>query len=112
MIAMQVVPKDGTVDVYQLLRSKVIHEAATWYWGNKAKTRLRHINSEGHIDVRGADGVLVAHIHPKSPRDVFYLSEKFLGRLVAWFEEHLAAINVQFGPDLKRRKRRKGSKRR
>ena len=103
---MQVVPRDGTVDVYQLLRSKVIHEAATWYWGNKAKTRLRHINSQGHIDVRGADGVLVAHIYPSSPRDVFYLSEKFLGRLVAWFEESLAAINVQFAPDVNRRRRR------
>jgi hypothetical protein len=107
MIVMQVVPKDGTVDVYQLLRSKVIHQATTWYWGNKAKTRLRHINSEGYIDVRGADGVLVAHIYPSAPSDVFYLSEKFLGRLVAWFEEHLAAINVQFAPDVKRRKRRK-----
>lgn len=104
MIAMQIVPKDGTVDVYQLLRSKVIHEAATWYWGNKAKTRLRHINSEGYIDVRGADGVVVAHIYPKSPRDVFYLSEKFLGRLVAWFEESLAAINLQFAPEVKGRK--------
>jgi len=107
MIVMQVVPRDGNVDVYRLLRSKVLHEAATWYWGNKAKTRLRHVNSKGYIDVRGADGVLVAHIHPSSPRDVFYLSEKFLGRLAAWFEEHLAAINVQFAPDVKRRKRRK-----
>ena len=112
MITMQVVPKDSTVDVYQLLRSKVIHEAATWYWGNKAKTRLRHINSQGHIDVRGADGVLVAHIYPSSPRDVFYLSEKFLGRLAAWFEASLAAINVQFAPDVKRRKGRKAGTRR
>jgi len=107
MIVMQVVPRDSNVDVYRLLRSKVLHEATTWHWGNKAKTRLRHVNSKGYIDVRGADGVLVAHIHPNSPRDVFYLSEKFLGRLVAWFEEHLAAINVQFVPDVKRRKRRK-----
>ncbi|MBI3081385.1 MAG: hypothetical protein HYY94_00430, partial [Gemmatimonadetes bacterium] len=59
------------------------------------------------IDVRGADGVLVAHIYPSSPRDVFYLSEKFLGRLAAWFEEDLAAINVQFVPDPKRKKRRR-----
>lgn len=105
MIVMQVVPRDGAVDVYRLLRSKVLHEAATWYWGNKAKTRLRHLNSKGHIDVRGADGVLVAHIHPSSPRDVFYLSEKFLGRLAAWFEEHLAAINVQFVPEIKRKRK-------
>lgn len=107
MVVMQVVPKDGNVDVYRLLRAKVLHQAATWYWGNKAKTRLRHVNSEGHIDVRGADGVLVAHIYPSSPRDVFYLSEKFLGRLAAWFEEHLAAINVQFVPDTKRKKKRR-----
>ncbi|MBI2073449.1 MAG: hypothetical protein HYW06_07815 [Gemmatimonadetes bacterium] len=107
MIVMQVVPKDGKVDVYRLLRAKVLHEATTWSWGNKAKTRLRHVNSEGYIDVRGADGVLVAHIYPSSPRDVFYLSEKFLGRLAAWFEEDLAAINVQFVPDPKRKKRRR-----
>jgi len=107
MIVMQVVPRDGKVDVYRLLRSKVLHEAATWYWGNKAKTRLRHVNSEGYIDVRGADGVLVAHIHPSSPRDVFYLSEKFLGRLAAWFEEHLAAVNVQFVPEAEKRRKRK-----
>ena len=108
MIVMQVVPKDGRVDAYRLLRAKVLHDATTWYWSNKAKTRLRHINSEGHIDVGGARGVLVARIHPKSQRDVFYLSEKFLGRLIAWFEEHLAAINLQFAPDppKKRRKRR------
>ncbi len=108
MIVMQVVPKDGSIDVYRLLRSKVLHEAATWDFGNKAKTRLRHLNSKGYIDVRGADGVLVAHIYPKSPRDVFYLSEKFIGRLVAWFEEHLAAINVQFAPEpMRKRKRRR-----
>jgi hypothetical protein len=108
MIVMQVVPRDSKVDVYRLLRAKVLHEAATWYWGNKAKTRLRHLNSKGYIDVRGADGVLVAHLYPKAPRDVFYLSEKFLGRLAAWFEEQLAAINVQFAPEaLPARKKRR-----
>jgi len=109
MVVMQVVPRNGKVDVYRLLRAKVLHEATTWYWGNKAKTRLRHLNSKGYIDVRGADGVLVAHLHPSSPRDVFYLSEKFLGRLTAWFEEHLAAINVQFAPEAApaRKKRRR-----
>ena len=107
MIVMQVVPRDRNVDVYLLLRAKVLHGATTWYWGNKAKTRLRHVNSKGYIDVRGADGVLVAHIYPSSPRDVFYLSEKFLGRLAAWFEEHLAAINVQFVPETKRKTKRR-----
>ncbi|HEX9581496.1 MAG TPA: hypothetical protein VF970_10365 [Gemmatimonadales bacterium] len=107
MIVMQVVPKDAGVDMYRLLRHKVLHDAATWGFSNKARTRLRHINSAGHIDVGGAGGVLVAQIHPKSARDVFYLSEKFLGRLVAWFEEHLAAINVQFAPDPPPRRRRR-----
>ena len=95
MIQIQVVPREG-VDVYKLLRSKVLHEATTWYWGNKAKTRLRHIQSEGHIDVANAGGVVVARVYPKAPRDLFYLAEKFMGRMVAWFEEELTAINVQF----------------
>jgi hypothetical protein len=95
MIQIQVAPREG-VDAYQLLRSKVIHEAATWYWANKAKTRLKHLQSDGHIDVRSAGGVVVARVAPKERRDLFYLAEKFMGRLVAWFEADLAAINVQF----------------
>lgn len=95
MIAIQVVPAEGQ-DAYRLLRSKVLHEAATWYWANKAKTRLRHIQSDGWVDVGNAAGVLTAKVHPKTPRDLFYLAEKFLGRLIAWFEPELAAINLQF----------------
>jgi hypothetical protein len=95
MIQIQVVPRVG-VDAYQLLRSKVIHEAATWYWGNKRKTRLRHLQSAGHIDVANAGGVLVARVTPKEPRDIFYLAEKFMGRMVAWFEKDLAGIHLQF----------------
>jgi hypothetical protein len=95
MIQIQVVPREG-VDAYALLRSKVIHEATTWYWANKRKTRLRHIQSEGHIDVANAGGVIVARVSPKTSRDLFYLAEKFMGRLVAWFEDELTAINVQF----------------
>jgi hypothetical protein len=95
MIQIQVVPREG-VDAYKLLRSKVLHEATTWYWANKAKTRLRHIQSEGHVEVSNAGGVIVARVYPKEPRDVFYLAEKFMGRLVAWFQVELAAINVQF----------------
>ena len=56
-----------------------------------------------------ADGVLVAHIHPKTPNDLFYLAEKFTGRLVAWFEADLLAINIQIVPEppvVKRRRRR------
>jgi hypothetical protein len=33
---------------------------------------------------------------PKERRDLFYLAEKFIGRMIAWFEDELAAINVQF----------------
>jgi hypothetical protein len=114
MIQIQVVPRAG-VDAYALLRAKVLHEAATWYWSNKARTRLRHLQSAGHIDVANAGGVLVARVRPKNPRDIFYLAEKFMGRLVAWFETELAAIHLQFLDDAtpaKRRKRAKGKRRR
>lgn len=116
MIQIQVVPQDG-VDVYKLLRAKVLHDAATWYWANKAKTRLRHLQSEGHIDVANAGGIVVARVTPKTPRDLFYLAEKFMGRVVAWFEDDLAAINVQFlgqpGQVARQRpKKRRGKQRR
>jgi hypothetical protein len=41
MLTMQVVPHPGG-DVYRLLRNKVTHEAKTWIWANKPKTRLRY----------------------------------------------------------------------
>lgn len=94
MIQIQVVPRAG-VDAYRLLRSKVLHEAATWYWANKKKTRIKHIQSDGHIEIAHGGGVVMARIVPKAPRDLFYLGEKFIGRMVAWFEEDLSAINVQ-----------------
>ncbi len=97
MVAIQVIPVTG-VDAHKILRAKVSHEATTWYWANKSKTRLRHLNSSGYIRVGTAHGVLVAQIVPRKPRDLFYLCEKFMGRLVAWFEDDLAAINVQFLP--------------
>jgi len=113
MIQIQVVPRTG-VNAYALLRSKVIHEAATWDWANKKKSRLKHIQSDGHIDVANAGGVVVAQVVPKTARDLFYLAEKFMGRLVAWFADDLAAINVQFlaEPAAKPRKRRAAAKRR
>jgi len=113
MIQIQVVPRTG-VNAYAMLRSKVIHEAATWDWANKKKSRLKHIQSDGHIDVANAGGVVVAHVVPKAPRDLFYLAEKFMGRLVAWFADDLASINVQFlaDPPVKRPKRRAAAKRR
>jgi len=104
MIVIQVVPKSGA-NAYRLLRSKVLHEAATWYFSNKAKTRLRHIQSGGYIDIANAGGVISAEVYPKDKRDHFYLAEKFMGRLVAWFEDDLVAINVQFIDEGKKKKR-------
>lgn len=94
MIMIQVVPRAGE-NAYKLLRHKVIHEATTWAWGNKKKTRLRHVQSKGWIDIYPAGSVLVAKVVPREGRDLFYLAEKFMGRLVAWFEDELVAINVQ-----------------
>lgn len=112
MIQIQVVPRAG-VDAYRLLRAKVLHDAATWYWSDKKKTRLRHVQSGGHIDVSSAGGTVVARVAPKERRDLFYLAEKFMGRLVAWFEDELAAINLQFLSDADRpRRTRRGAKRR
>jgi hypothetical protein len=107
VIVIQAVPRPEA-DAYRLLRAKVLHEATTWYWSNKAKTRLRHVQSDGHIDVTHAGGVITARVHPKERRDLFYLAEKFIGRLVAWFEENLVAINVQLiqEPEPKRRRKR------
>jgi hypothetical protein len=108
MLIVQVVPKAG-YDAYRLLRSKVIHEAKTWDWSNRKKTRLTHKQKDrGHVEVGSAKGILIADIRSKNPADAFFLVEKFVGRLVAWFENELAAINVQFleEPPKKRRRRR------
>ncbi len=109
MLVLQAVPTPGQ-DAYKLLRAR-IRIANTWEWGNKAKTRLRHVQRRkgGHIALSNANGVLVAHIRPKTPSDLFYLAEKFTGRLVAWFEQELLAINIQFvaePPPVKRKRKR------
>jgi hypothetical protein len=106
MIVIQIVPANE-VDAYHLLRAKVVNEAKTWDFTNKAKTRLRHVNSGGYIDVANAKGVVAARVHPKEPKDQFFLVEKFVGRLVAWFSGQLVAVNMQFVPDppVKRRRR-------
>ena len=96
MLSLQVVPRAG-VDAYHLLRDKVTHEARTWSWKNKRKTRLIHKqNAAGYIEVGSADGVVVAEIHATHETDTYFFAEKFIGRLVAWFLPDLAAINVQF----------------
>ena len=96
MLSLQVIPRTG-VDAYRMLRDKVTHEARTWSWKNKAKTRLSHKqNPGGYIEVGSADGVLVAEIHPADEDDTYFFAEKFIGRLVAWFQPDLAAINIQF----------------
>jgi hypothetical protein len=109
MLVLQAVPV-GKLDAFKLLRAR-IRGAGTWSWANKARTRLKHVQRPrgGYIAVGNADGVLVAHIHPKTPNDLFYLVEKFTGRLVAWFEKDLLAINLQFvldPPPTKRRRKR------
>lgn len=105
MLVLQVVPVAGK-DAYKLLRDKVTHEAQTWSWANKAKTRLRHIRIEGgYIEVGSADGVLVAQVVPIIESDSFFLAEKFVGRLIAWFSSEIAAINLQFLPDPPTRKK-------
>lgn len=108
MLVLQAVPVPGQ-DMYKLLKARM-KDANTWRWANKARTRLKHVQLEsgGHIRVGNANGVLVAHIMPKERGDLFYLAEKFTGRLVAWFQEELAAINIQFLPDppVKPRRRR------
>ncbi len=107
MLVLQAVPAPGQ-DAYRLLRAR-IRTASTWAWSNKAKTRLKHVQRPkgGHIAISNANGVLVAHVHPKTSNDLFYLAEKFTGRLVAWFETDLVAINMQFLADPPPQKRRR-----
>ena len=107
MLVLQVVPVHG-VNAYKQLRAR-IREATTWEWGNKARTRLKHVQRPkgGHIRIADAGGVLVAHIHPATQRDLFYLAEKFIGRLIGWFEADLLSINVQFVKEPERPARRK-----
>lgn len=107
MLVLQAIPARDA-NAYKLLRAR-IREATTWNWANKKRTRLKHVQRPhgGHIEVSDAGGVLVAHIHPKTTNDLFYLAEKFTGRLVAWFEQDLVAINLQVFPDPVKPERRK-----
>lgn len=107
MLVLQVVPAPGK-DAYRLLRSR-IKDASTWNWSNKAKTRLKHVQRPrgGFIQIANANGVLVAHVRPKTSSDLFYLAEKFTGRLVAWFEADLAAVNIQFVNEVQPPKKRR-----
>ena len=95
MIQIEIVPKKGS-NAYTLLRSRV-HKAATWRWANRAKTQLKHVQSKGWLTVKRAGSVATAHVVPKDPRDIFYLTEKLTGRLVAWFGKDLESITVRFG---------------
>jgi len=107
VLILQAVPRHD-VDVFKLLRAR-IRQASTWTWGNKARTRLKHVQlgRGGYIQIEGASGVLVAHVRPKAPNDLFYLAEKFTGRLIAWFEKDLLSINIQFVPEPEKPKRRR-----
>jgi hypothetical protein len=106
MILIQVIP-NGKTDAYKLLKDKVSHEANTFSWGDKAKTKLTHKNASGYIEIGSADGVIVARIYPKDPRSEEVLLEKFIGRLTAWFKNEFAAINVQFVAEVSGKKRAK-----
>ena len=99
MLVLEAVPAPGR-NAYRLLRSR-LRGASTWKWANKARTRIKHVQrlKGGHISIADAGGVLVAHVNPKTPDDLFYLVEKFTGRLVAWFANDLVAINIQIVPD-------------
>lgn len=97
MITLQVVPVAG-LDAYKLIRRKVTREARTWSWADRAKTRLRHTQlAGGYVKVASALGTAVLEVRVQNARDEFFLLEKLVGRLVAWFPEELLAINVQLG---------------
>jgi hypothetical protein len=108
MLVLQVVPA-GNSDAFKLLRAR-IRLASTWDWANKKRTRLKHVQRPrgGYIEIADAGGVLVAHVHAKTATDLFYLAEKFTGRLIAWFEGSLLAINIQFVAEPQPAKRRRG----
>ena len=109
MLILQAIPAPGR-DAFKLLRAR-IRAATTWDFANKKRTRLKHVQRPrgGYISIANANGVLVAHVHPKTPNDLFYLAVKFTGRLIAWFESDLMAINIQVVPDPQpaRKRRRK-----
>ena len=96
MINLQIVPRYG-VDAYRLLRDKVTHEARTWTWKNRKRTRLTHKSDprRGFIEIGSADGVVVAEIRAARSDDDWFFAEKFIGRIVAWFSSDISAINVQ-----------------
>jgi hypothetical protein len=95
MILIQIVARPD-VNIERLLRDRVTHQAQTFYWGNKGKTRLRHTGHEGYIEIGTAEGVVVAVVNASGPEPPWGLTEKFIGRLTAWFRDELVAINIQF----------------
>jgi len=106
MISIQAIPKSD-IDVYKLLRDRVTHKAHTFEWANKAKTRLHHKGSKsGYIKVGTVEGVLVAQIKPQESAH-YFLCEKFIGRLIAWFENELMAINIQLKEETEKKRKRK-----
>ena len=112
MIRIEIHPKPGS-NAYALLRSRV-HQAATWRWGNRAKTRLKHVQSDGWIDVKKDGRAVIATVVPKAGRDLFYLAEKLTGRLVAWFPHEVATVTLHFSGAAKAKKKKasKGRRRR
>jgi hypothetical protein len=85
MILIQVIPK-GKTDAYKLLKDKVSHEANTWLWANKAKTKLEHVNANGYIEV---DRVLTEYWLPAFTRRtneawMFWLRNTSVGSLLGF----------------------------
>jgi hypothetical protein len=69
---------------------------------------LKHSQTEhGYIEVGRAGSVAVAQVHPRRPADEFFLVEKLIGRITAWFADEIVAINIQFVPDDSPRKAKK-----
>jgi hypothetical protein len=104
MLTVQVIPT-GDCKLYPLFREKIAHHAATFFWANGTKTRLKHNAGHGYIDIANHNGILLARIKPLDRSE--FLIEKFIGRLVAWFPSEVAAINVQVTENGTSKKNRK-----
>lgn len=97
MISLQIISNTG-FNLYKNLRIKVTRDAQTFYWANRQKNKLCHTNQaqKNFIRIAGTTDVVIAHVNAVTEEASFYLVEKLMGRLVAWFEHDLIAINIQF----------------
>jgi len=91
MLRIQVVPRNSE-NVYRILRQKIDNEAKTFFWADKKKLRLKHVQPAhaGQIRMRDANGILVADTYGSDQ-----VVGAFIARLAAWFPAEIAAINIQ-----------------